>query len=128
MALFKIFKGGAQDLGKDKSGTTTKTNTGYAYFTPDDGKFYIDITSDEQPVVGSSSLGGVNRICINDPFMDNLIFDCGFAAGWIEITQEYWDSGDSTELPEDVKIVLYDTGSSDNEEEYYVIYDGGSSY
>lgn len=38
MALFKIFKGNASDLpSKDSS-----WGNGYAWFTQDDGKFYID--------------------------------------------------------------------------------------
>ena len=38
MALFKILKGKSADLKQ-----TVKGTEGYAYFTPDDGKFYIDI-------------------------------------------------------------------------------------
>jgi hypothetical protein len=52
MALFKILKGDSKNLGK--TGGTNITKEGYAYFTPDDGKFYIDVTSDETPVIGSS--------------------------------------------------------------------------
>ena len=39
MALFKIEKGLAADLLKNRPNTTE----GWCYFTVDDGKFYIDI-------------------------------------------------------------------------------------
>lgn len=51
MSLFKIFKGDSTRI----STGTTQFHEGYAYFTPDDGKFYIDAT------VGSTD----KRICIN---------------------------------------------------------------
>lgn len=41
MALFKILQGSSEGLKK------LKATEGYAYFTPDDGKFYIDIGSTE---------------------------------------------------------------------------------
>ena len=51
MALFKILQGDSSRI--DTS--ITPFHEGYAYFTPDDGKFYID-----------SVVNGVNkRICIN---------------------------------------------------------------
>lgn len=37
MALFKILRGNSADL------TTVPLNDGYAYFTPDNGRFYIDV-------------------------------------------------------------------------------------
>lgn len=37
MALFKILRGGSSDL------TAIALNDGYAYFTPDNGRFYIDV-------------------------------------------------------------------------------------
>jgi hypothetical protein len=42
LALFKIFKGAKSNLGKASSGTEA-AHEGFAYFTQDDGKFYIDI-------------------------------------------------------------------------------------
>ncbi len=57
MALFKISKGNSADLGV-KNGTD-KTIEGYAYFTPDDGKFYIDIASSNTVSLGT------NRIVLN---------------------------------------------------------------
>lgn len=41
MALFKILKGDSSRVGTD----TTPFHEGYAYFTPDDGGFYIDAVS-----------------------------------------------------------------------------------
>ena len=62
MALFKILQGSSEDL------KNLKATEGYAYFTPDDGKFYIDVDTTAtaaEVVVGESSANGVNRICIN---------------------------------------------------------------
>lgn len=62
MALFKILQGSAEGL------KNLKATEGYAYFTPDDGKFYIDIESTDtaaEVVVGETSAEGVSRICIN---------------------------------------------------------------
>ena len=73
MALFKIFKGDSTNLGV--TGGTDKAKEGYAYFTPDNGKFYIDIDNGDV-VVGTSSANGANRICIND---DILVINCGTA-------------------------------------------------
>jgi len=40
LALFKIKRGNSSNLAEQKA------HEGYAYFTPDDGKFYIDIAGD----------------------------------------------------------------------------------
>lgn len=72
MALFKILKGDSNNLPE------VKATEGYAYFTPDDGRFYIDIDSSDTAVVGGSSQEvnadgqSVNRICIN-----SFVLDCG---------------------------------------------------
>lgn len=50
MSLFKIYKGKAENL------SLQPLVEGHAYFTPDDGGFYIDATKDET----------VSRIKIND--------------------------------------------------------------
>lgn len=76
MALFKILKGSSDNLKK------VKATDGYAYFTPDDGKFYIDIASTDSAddvVVNHNKTDKVNdkvpnRICINADFD---IIDCG---------------------------------------------------
>ena len=76
MALFKILKGNSENLKK------VKATDGYAYFTPDDGKFYIDIASTDSAddvVVSHNKTNKVNdkdpnRICINADFD---IIDCG---------------------------------------------------
>ena len=96
MALFKIFKGSSSRLGKESN--TEKINEGFAYFTPDDGKFYIDILNkgevDKQakPVIGNyageeieledGTIGYANRICINQKlynYKNYDILDCGDA-------------------------------------------------
>ena len=48
MALFKILKGSSEGL------KNLKATEGYAYFTPDDGKFYIDIDSTNTSSRGNS--------------------------------------------------------------------------
>ena len=52
MALFKIEKGLAENLSKNRPNTTE----GYCYVTTDDGKFYIDT---------ATSTGTSNRIVLN---------------------------------------------------------------
>ena len=42
MSLFKILRGASSRISTD----TTPFHDGYAYFTPDDGGFYIDVTTD----------------------------------------------------------------------------------
>lgn len=59
MALFKVSKGLAKNL------TTNVPNAkeGFAYFTSDDGKFYIDISGDGTPA--TKAVIGTNRIPLN---------------------------------------------------------------
>lgn len=81
MALFKILKGNSSRL------PDIKATEGYAYFTPDDGKFYIDIATADKAVVGNAQGEivddiEVNRICINQKifsYNDYDILDCGTA-------------------------------------------------
>ena len=92
MALFKIFKGNSANLGA-KGNITEKTKEGNAYFTEDDGKFYIDIATNDVAYVGNNKnelVDGhsVNRICINQRifnYNDFDILDCG--------TSEEFDDG-----------------------------------
>ena len=126
MALFKIFRGPSERL-KD-----VKPTEGYAYFTPDDGKFYIDIkTDDKEPaVVGSTSASGANRICINSgiSLFNNLILDCGTANGWVQTTITYFECGDS-DLSDELDALFYDNGDSDLlDEQEVVFYDSGDSF
>lgn len=81
MALFKILKGQSANL------PDVKATEGYAYFTPDDGKFYIDVATADKAVIGNNKgeiVDGkeVNRICINQKLFtydDYDILDCGDA-------------------------------------------------
>lgn len=92
MALFKILKGSSEGLKK------LKATEGYAYFTPDDGKFYIDIgttSTPQQVIVGNNSeeqiVEGqeVNRICINQRvFSDYDILNCGSSSTVIDPNTE----------------------------------------
>lgn len=62
MALFKIEKGTAANLVANRS----KANEGWAYFTTDDGKFYIDIAGNGT----QDAVVGTNRICLNSAKAD----------------------------------------------------------
>lgn len=69
MALFKIQKGRAANLAANRP----YANEGFAYFTIDEGKFYIDIAGDgtsSTPAVTSGT--GRNRICLNAATADNV--------------------------------------------------------
>ena len=55
MALFKIFKGSSNNLGKIENGTNV-AHEGFAYFTPDDGKFYIDIADANAAVINTNRI------------------------------------------------------------------------
>lgn len=59
MALFKIEKGLATNLTKNRP----NAKEGYAYFTTDDGKLYIDISGDGTS--NTPNVLGTNRICLN---------------------------------------------------------------
>ena len=102
MALFKILKGSSKNLGT--AGSTDKTTEGYAYFTPDDGKFYIDVGENgAEPVVGNfagENIDGkqANRICINQRlfhYNDYDILDCGNAQTVIDSNTRIFDCGTS---------------------------------
>ncbi len=131
MALFKIFKGNSNDLGK--TGGTDKVKEGYAYFTPDDGKFYIDIGQDgETPKVGHNAQQGVNRICINNEpvFNNTFIFDCGTAAGYgfdVKPTIEIITVGDANTNYENA-IEWYCSGADIDETAVIIEYKSGNAW
>lgn len=96
MALFKILKGKSKDLGNTNN--TKVINEGFAYFTPEDGKFYIDVLNENEidkttkPVIGNyagepvtlsdGTLAYANRICINQKLFNYNDYDflnCGGA-------------------------------------------------
>ena len=123
MALFKIFKGSSKNLGQ--SGGTERAREGYAYFTPDDGKFYIDIADSDNVIIGTSSTSGANRICINSDF---FILDCGTANinGKTETTYVY--CGDSSSVITENTMFL-ECGNSQSEiNANTVVYNCGSSF
>jgi len=62
MALFKTFKGLSSTLMSGKPNAVE----GYAYFTTDDGKFYIDIATANTAVIGT------NRIPLSADFADRI--------------------------------------------------------
>ena len=125
MALFKILKGKSSNL------PNIKATEGYAYFTPDDGKFYIDIATSDNVLVGSSSIDGANRICINsgNDFGDILILDCGTAiiAGNITPTVLYFNCGDSTSVVTSETIMLECGNSITEVTSNTIFYDCGDS-
>lgn len=59
MALFKVSKG----LAKNLITNVPNAKEGFAYFTSDDGKFYIDISGDGTPA--TKAVIGTNRIPLN---------------------------------------------------------------
>lgn len=106
MALFKLLKGSAEKLKE------FKCTEGYAYFTQDDGKFYIDTKNTETPdevVIGNydgelvpqkdGTEAPANRICINQKvfsYVDDDILDCGGADQEITPTTIIFNCGDSS--------------------------------
>lgn len=94
MALFKILKGESTRL------SAQKAKEGYAYFTPDDGKFYIDIAGDgtQDAIMGNKETEEVNRICINQrlfTYNDYDILDCGDATSSLSLDTIIFNCGDS---------------------------------
>ena len=92
MALFKILRGDSDSL------SSVPLTDGYAYFTPDNGRFYIDAALSEIPDHCVASSNGVYRIeirpsaadsattadkamrdgannIISDTYIENLTFD-----------------------------------------------------
>jgi hypothetical protein len=64
LALFKLFKGTSDEF--QNSNKVSKANEGWAYFTTDDGKFYIDISGDgTTDAISGYGETGRNRIPIN---------------------------------------------------------------
>ena len=61
MALFKILKGDSKNFGAIGN-ITEYAHEGYAYFTPDNGKFYIDILGDGAT---TKAVIGENRLALN---------------------------------------------------------------
>ena len=70
MALFKIFKGLSSNLIGENS-SVRYAHEGFAYFTPDDGKFYIDTAGDNTDTVLAEI--GINRIPLNASLADKSI-------------------------------------------------------
>ncbi len=50
MALFKVLRGSSSAIGRDQPNKPPFVD-GYAYFTPDDGRFYIDVQLDTEPEI-----------------------------------------------------------------------------
>lgn len=61
MALFKVLRGTASSIDRDNVNKPPFVD-GYAYFTPDDGRFYIDVQLDTEPpyFYDSGVVGGKN--------------------------------------------------------------------
>lgn len=49
MALFKVLRGTAASIDKNNANKPPFVD-GYAYFTPDDGRFYIDVELASDPL------------------------------------------------------------------------------
>lgn len=96
MASFKLLRGTSEGL------KNLPATEGYAYFTPDDGKFYIDTnttTTAEEVRVGNDIdeiVDGlpVNRVCINQKvfnYNDYDILDCGTSTSVTDDTFTIFD-------------------------------------
>ena len=114
MALFKILRGTDVSNSTNNPEISEWVHDGYAYFTPGDGKFYIDVDPDEtrsKPIIGNyygeqiqqedGQLATANRICINQRlfnYNDYDILDCGTSIGQNTGTDGgiiYFNCGDS---------------------------------
>lgn len=130
MALFKILKGGSDRLGAPGN-LTQHTKNGYAYFTPDTGKFYIDITEGETPIVASRATEG-NRICINGQLDELLVLNCGTPSSLLDIssnttkTTTYLMCGDASATSTSNAIEV-DCGDATTNN-YTTIYSGGNAW
>ena len=71
MALFKIFKG--QGLLEDLNEKRPSTVEGYCYFTPQDGKFYIDIVDDDN-LENNPAYDPRKRVVLNAGHADTAAF------------------------------------------------------
>ena len=140
MALFKILRGAKSNLGASNN-LTAKTTDGYAYFTPEDGRFYIDIEDDKTPQIGNSSADNSNRICINNgsiEFSNLMILDCGTATYNIgeivvptpvpppvSVVTQFNSGAANTVYPENTIVMR--CGSAIAEVENTIIYNCGNS-
>ena len=101
MALFKILKGDSSRIDLK----TTPFHDGYAYFTPDDGGFYIDSEDD----------GVQKRIRINPPASGSTAITATlFASGWVSNNQTLTIDG-LTEESNGVIGVVHDITSDEME-------------
>lgn len=91
MALFKIFRGTSQNL-------PTSVHDGYAYFTTDDGKFYIDVgqtrilinpdTSSAEKIQYIYEDGGISNVkevldnLLNTPQIQAMAFEIHTVREW----------------------------------------------
>ena len=86
MALFKIFRGTSENL-------PTKMHDGYAYFTTDDGKFYID-TSQKRILVNPDTSSADKIAYLKDGVMTDVgsVLDelLGSSASFEIHTSEEW--------------------------------------
>lgn len=71
MALFKIFKGSGllEDLNEKRPSTVE----GYCYFTPQDGKFYIDVVNDDN-LENNPAYDPRKRVILNAGHADTAAF------------------------------------------------------
>lgn len=104
MSLFKVMRGNSADLGQQE------LHDGYAWYTLDEGGFYID---------GSSSSGIVTRKKINDA--DNITVDSqSFASSNLKTILEGLDSADlsvSYDSETETLTISNSTSSSNSESE-----------
>ena len=129
MALFKIFKGTADALGKVPSQNSQDTrfaHEGFAYFTTDDGKFYIDIagstSNDNTEAISTYGSSNRNRIPISAEKADrdnsgNLIRENYASSLSLDTTNNrlLLKSNDNKNLSSITTAAVVDTLDFDNE-------------
>lgn len=122
MALFKIQKGLAANLATNRP----KANEGWAYFTTDDGKFYIDITGNGT----QDAVVGTNRICLNAAHADTAStankLSINSAGG--PAKPVYFQDGIPKPIPNVIETSIYQTSGNFGQLAYYSSADAISPY
>ena len=92
MALFKINKGDSSRL------ESQKAHEGYAYFTPDNGKFYIDVAGDGS----QDAILGENRIALSAEKAEQDLLGNVIDETYIRINVDGAEAGSATKINADL--------------------------
>lgn len=106
MALFKIFRGTSENL-------PNNLHDGYAYFTTDDGKFYID-TSNKRILVNPDTSSADKIAYLKDGVMTDVgtVLDLllGSSASFEIHTSQEWSAGPGSVISEQGVLYIYSDG------------------